>query len=84
MITLCYCSLSADVKHFRHLEGSHFLLLSGIGYNVLRWSLCEFKSDLLHCLQIYSNITSYHINDNPLEQSFKCTLAMICSTDLLS
>ena len=83
MIALCYCSLWADVKHFRPLERSHLLLLCGIGYNVLLWSLYEFKSDLLHCLHICSNIILYHINDNPMEQCFKCTLAMIYSTDLL-
>ena len=45
-------------KHFGHLERSHLLSSCGIVYKVIRWTLCEFKRDLLHFLDIYSDIIS--------------------------
>ena len=45
-----------EQKHFCHLERSYLLLLCGIGYNVVKWSLCEFKRDLLYFFNICNNI----------------------------
>ena len=39
--------LWASKKDFCRLEKSYLLLLCGIGYNVVQWSRCELKSDLL-------------------------------------
>ena len=39
--------LWASKKDFCHLERSYLLLLCGIGYNVVQWSHCELKRDLL-------------------------------------
>ena len=39
--------LWASKKDFCHLERSYLLLLCGIGYNVVQWSRCELKRDLL-------------------------------------
>ena len=41
-------TLWAGKKNFCHLERSYLLLLCGIGYNVVKWSHCEFKRDLLY------------------------------------
>ena len=76
--------LWASTKHFRHLERSYLLLLYGIGYNVIKWSHCELKRDLLCFLNICNYIISPHINANPMEQSFYGTFTVICRTDLLS
>ena len=46
------------------------LLLCGIGYNVIKWSHCELKRDLLYFLNICNNIISQYINANPMEQCF--------------
>ena len=40
-------TLWASKTHFCHLERSYLLLLCGIDYNVVKWSHCEFKRDLL-------------------------------------
>ena len=42
---LVYCGRAK--KDFCHLERSYLLLLCGIGYNVVQWSRCELKRDLL-------------------------------------
>ena len=39
--------LWASKKKFCHLERSYLLLLCDIGYNVVQWSRCELKRDLL-------------------------------------
>ena len=39
-----------------HLERSHLFLLCGIVYNVIQWSHCELKRDLLYFLDICKNI----------------------------
>ena len=62
--------LSASTKHFRHLERSYLLLLYGIGYNVIKWSHCELKRDLLYFLNICNDIISPHINATSMEQCF--------------
>ena len=45
-----------EQKHFCHLERSYLLLLCGIDYNVVKWSHCEFKRDLLYFFNICNNI----------------------------
>ena len=52
IVKLCFMSgvvpiLWASKKDFCHLERSYLLLLCGIGYNVVQWSRCELKRDLL-------------------------------------
>ena len=76
--------LWASTKHFRHQERCYLLLLCGIGYNVIKWSHCEFKRDLLYFLNICNYIVLQHINANPIEQCFLGTFTVICGTDLLS
>ena len=39
-----------------------------IVYNVIRWSLCELKRDLLYFLYIGNAIISQHINANLMEE----------------
>ena len=46
------------------------LLLCGIVYEVIRWSHCELKPDLLYFLDIYNNIILLHINVNPIKRCF--------------
>ena len=46
------CTLWASKKHFRHLERSYLVLLCSIDYNVIKWSHCELKRDLLYFLNI--------------------------------
>ena len=36
-----------EQKDFCHLERSYLLLLCGIGYNVVQWSRCELKRNLV-------------------------------------
>ena len=67
---LCRIILWASTKHFRYLERSYLLLLCGIAYNVIKWSHCELKRDMLYLLNICNNIILPHINANPIEQCF--------------
>ena len=66
----CEVILWASKKDSCHLERSYLLLLCGIGYNVVKWSRCELKRDLLYFFNICNNIISVHINANPMEQYF--------------
>ena len=50
--------LWASKKDFCNLERSYLLLLCGIGYNVVKWSHCEFKRDLLYFFNICNTIIS--------------------------
>ena len=50
--------LWASTKHFCHLERPYLLLLCSIGYNVIKWSHCELKRDLLCFLNICHDIIS--------------------------
>ena len=52
------CILWASKKDFCHLERSYLLLLCVIGYNVVKWSRCESKRDLLYFFNICNNIIS--------------------------
>ena len=54
--------LWASKQNFCHLERSYLLLLCGIGYNVVQWSRCEIKRDLLYFFNICNNIITQHIN----------------------
>ena len=49
---LHYSSLWAGNKHYRHLENLNLSSLCSIVYNVIRWSLCEVKRDLLYLLYV--------------------------------
>ena len=42
------CYTVDEQKDFCHLERSYLLLLCVIGYNVVKWSRCEPKRDLLY------------------------------------
>ena len=43
------CSnLWKGTQHFRHLERPYLLVVCGIVYNVIRWTLCGLKRDLLY------------------------------------
>ena len=72
--TLWYCMLCiilwTSKKDFCHLERSYLLLLCDIGYNVVKWSSCELKRDLLYFLNICNDIISQYINANLMEQCF--------------
>ena len=63
-------SVWASSKDFRQQERSYLLFLCGIGYNVIIWSQCELKRDLLYFLNIFNDIILQHINADPVEQSF--------------
>ena len=59
-------------KHFRHLERSPLLLLYGIVYMVIRWTICELKRDLLYFLDICNNDDPNH-NYQIIEESLILT-----------
>ena len=67
IIEWCQCSFAGDhvrdytvgeQKRLTHLERSYLLLLCVIGYNVVKWSRCELKRDLLYFFNICNNIFS--------------------------
>ena len=43
-------------KHLCHQDRSYLLLLCSIGYNVIKWSNCDVKRDLLYFFNICNNI----------------------------
>ena len=50
---------SADgQKQYRRLERSHLSTLYGSTYNVILWSFCELKRDLLYLLYISNALMS--------------------------
>ena len=52
------CTYGSGQKHFRHLERSHLSSMCVTVYNVIRWTLCELKRDLLYFLNICNDIIS--------------------------